>query len=50
MFVYLEIMGIGTRAAEFAESRARSMLKDDEVLVCLNTDDPASLNNVRGLK
>ena len=42
----LEIMGIGKRAAELAESRAKSALTDDEVVVSFNTDDSASLNKV----
>ena len=41
----LEAMDLGKRAADFAESRAKS-LKDDEVVVSINTDDSYSLENV----
>ena len=40
-----ETMELGKRAAELAESRAKS-LKDDEVIVFINTDDPDCLENV----
>jgi len=41
-----EMMGIGKRSAEIAESRAKSLLTDDEVTVSFNADDPACLNKV----
>ena len=43
-----ETMGLGERATELAESKAKS-LKDDEVVVSLNSDDPDCLNDVSGL-
>ena len=38
-------MGITERAAELAESKAKSQ-KDDEVVVSINSDDPDCLKRV----